>query len=102
MNFHKRVNQLLAEWVSAINALVAIGIPVVGGLLMGGLAATAFDGSAFAGFLGGFIAGGVGGVLVAGSVCGVLAVLIDIRNSLAAQAAPPSDRNRGTTSSETK
>lgn len=101
MNFHKRVNQLLAEWVSAINALVAIGIPVVGALLMGGLAASAFD-SSLAGFLGGFIAGGVGGVLVAGSVCGVLAVLIDIRNSLAAQAAPPSDRNRGTAGSETK
>jgi len=35
------------------------------------------------GFVGGFLAGAVGGVLVAGVGCGVLAVLIDIRNSLA-------------------
>ena len=102
MNFHKRVNRFLAEWVSVINALVAVGIPVVGALLMGGLAASAFDDSSLAGFLGGAIAGGAGGVLVAGSVCGVLAVLIDIRNSLAAQAAPPSAGNRGTPGIDTK
>ena len=43
------------------------------------------------GFLGGFIAGGVAGLLLAGSLCGVLAVLIDIRNSVATQQ-PQSER----------
>ena len=102
MNFHKRVNQFLAEWVSAINALVAIGIPVVGALVMGGLAGDSFGRFSVTGFLGGFIVGGVAGILVAGSVCGVLAVLIDIRNSLAAQAAPLSAGHHGTSSIETK
>ena len=54
------------------------------------------------GFLGGSIAGGVAGILVAGSVCGVLAVLIDIRNSLAAQAAPPSGGDHGRSTSAMK
>ena len=28
MSFRKKINRFLAEWVSAINALVAIGIPL--------------------------------------------------------------------------
>ena len=42
MNIHRRINQFLAEWVSAINALVAIGIPVVAALVAGGLAGSSF------------------------------------------------------------
>ena len=91
MNFHKRVNRFLAEWVSAINALVAIGIPVVAALVAGGLAGNSFGRFSLMGFLGGSIAGGVAGILLAGSVCGVLAVLIDIRNSLAARRLPMQD-----------
>ena len=90
MSFHKRINRFLAEWVSAINALVAVGIPVVAALGAGGLASNSvLGGFSLIGFLGGFIAGGAVGVLVAGSLCGVLAVLIDIRNSLASQERPP-------------
>ena len=91
MSLHKRVNRFLAEWVSAINALVAIGIPVVAALVAGGLAGSSFGRFSLMGFLGGSIAGGVAGILLAGSVCGVLAVLIDIRNSLAGQAVRSSD-----------
>ena len=90
MSFHKRINRFLAEWVSAINALVAVGIPVLAALGAGGLAGNSMFGSfSLIGFLGGFIAGGAVGVLIAGSLCGVLAVLIDIRNSLASQERPP-------------
>lgn len=86
MNFHKKINRFLAEWVSAINALVAVGVPIGAALTAGGLAGNAgFGGFSILGFLGGFIAGGIAGLLLAGSLCGVLAVLIDIRNSLAAQ-----------------
>ena len=57
-DFHKRVNRFLAEWVSAINALVAIGIPVVAALVAGGLAGNSFGRFSLMGFLGGSIAGG--------------------------------------------
>ena len=90
MNLHKRVNQFLAESVSAINALMAIGIPVLAALVVGGLAGR----FSFLAFLGGAIAGGVVGIFIAGPVCGVLAVLIDIRNSLEAQAARSSGAER--------
>ncbi len=83
MSFHKKINRFLAEWVSAINALVAVGIPLVVALTAGGLASSASGGFSLLGFLGGFIVGGVGGILLAGTLCGVLAVMIDIRNSLA-------------------
>ena len=86
MSFHQKINMFLAEWVSAINALVAVGIPALSALGAGSVAGNAgFGGFSIIGFLGGFIAGGLAGILVAGSLCGVLAVLIDIRNSLAAQ-----------------
>ena len=29
MSFHRRINSFLAAWVSVINALVAVGIPVI-------------------------------------------------------------------------
>ena len=97
MSIHKRINRFLAEWVSAINALVAIGIPVVAALAAGGLASNSvFGGFSFIGFLGGFLIGGAVGILAAGSLCGVLAVLIDIRNSLASQEPPsPGDEALG-------
>ena len=85
MSFHKRINRFLAEWVSAINALVAVGIPVVtalGAVLAGNAMSGGFS---FIGFVGGVIVGGAVGILAAGSLCGVLAVLIDIRNSLASE-----------------
>ena len=84
MNFHKRINELLASYMSVINALVAIAIPVVMGLTAGSIAGNApVRDFSLMGFVGGFIAGAILGILVAGAVCGVLAVLIDIRNLLA-------------------
>ncbi len=86
MSFHERVNRFLADWLSAINALVAFGLPAAVALAVGGLAGNSmFGGFSLIGFLGGLVAGGVAGVLVAGPLCGVLALLIDIRNSLASQ-----------------
>ena len=65
-----------------INALVAVGLPVIIALIVGGLGGSAvFGGFSLIGFLAGLIAG----ALVAGPLCGVLALLIDIRNSLASQ-----------------
>ena len=86
MSLHKRINRFLANWVSAINALVAVGLPVALAVTAGGLAGIfMFGGFSLIGFLGGLIAGAVIGVLVAGPLCGVLALLIDIRNALASQ-----------------
>ena len=86
MKFHERVNRFLAEWVSAINALFAFGLPAAIALVVGSVAGNSlFGGFSLIGFLGGFVAGGMAGVLVAGPLCGVLALLIDIRNSLASQ-----------------
>ena len=83
MSFHTRINAALAAYVSVINALVAIGIPIVMGLTTGSIAGnTALGGFSVMGFIGGFIAGALVGVLISGAVCGVLAVLIDIRNAL--------------------
>ena len=64
---------------------------MVAALVAGGLAGNSFSRFSFIGFLGGSIAGGVVGILLAGSAYGVLAVLIDIRNSLAGQAVRSSD-----------
>ena len=90
MSIHTKINRFLAEWVSAINALVAVGIPLLGALTVGGLAGNSVFGNfSILGFLGGFIMGGVGGILLAGPLCGVLAVLIDIRNSLVSGTVPP-------------
>ena len=85
MSFHQRTNSFLAAWVSVINALVAVGIPVVLAFSSGGLAGSAGEGFSLVGFVAGFIGGALMGVFVAGPLCGVLAVLIDIRNTLAAQ-----------------
>ncbi len=98
MSFHKKINRFLAEWVSAINALVAVGIPIVVGLVAGIAAGAAGSGDfSFIAFLGGVIVGGAAGLLIAGSLCGVLAVLIDIRNSLTSQ--QPSGADAGTSGS---
>ena len=82
MSFHTKINATLAAYVSVINALVAIGIPIVMGLTTGSIAGNAVPGFSIMGFIGGFIAGALVGVLISGAVCGVLAVLIDIRNAL--------------------
>jgi len=87
MQFHKKINRFLAEWVSVINALVAVGIPSVTALVTVGLASSGplTRDFSFVGFLGGLVIGGAVGILIAGALCGVLAVLIDIRNSLVRQ-----------------
>ncbi|MCY3819226.1 MAG: hypothetical protein OXH52_07675 [Gammaproteobacteria bacterium] len=96
MSFHKKINRFLAEWVSAINALVAMGIPIVVGLAAGiGAGSAGSDGFSFIAFVAGLIGGGLAGLLIAGSLCGVLAVLIDIRNSLAAGPARTDERQHG-------
>ena len=83
MSFHKRINRFLAEWVSAINALAAVGIPAGAALLNGAInSGDALGRFSFIAFVGGFLGGGVLGILLAGPLCGVLAVLIDIRNAL--------------------
>ena len=86
MSFDKRVNSFLAGSISVINAVVAIGYPALTALMSGILMANLGPGGfSFVAFLGGAVIGGLGGVLFAGIVCGVLAVLIDIRNSLSAK-----------------
>ena len=85
MTLHHRINRFLAEWVSAINALVAVGIPVMAAIAAASMAGNSFGRFSLMGFIGGLVGGGLVGVLIAGSACGVLAVLIDIRNSLESQ-----------------
>ena len=52
------------------------------GLIAGSVFGDSRFGLGVFGFLGGFLAGvAVGGALVAGAACGLLTVLIDIRNS---------------------
>ena len=83
MDFAKRINGFLADSVSVINAVVAVGYPVLLAFSMGVFAGNALPGGfSFAAFLGGALMGGIGGLLFAGFFCGILAVLIDIRNSL--------------------
>ena len=81
MNFHIKINSFLAEWISLINALIAIGVPLLMGLWLG----IVFDnvvGGGVIGFIGGFILGSAVGALSMAGVCGMLAILIDIRNQL--------------------
>ena len=77
MQFHKKINRFLAESMSVINAIVAVGIPsltvLVSVNLLGSLTL-------------GVVVGGVAGIVIACAVCGVLAVLLDIRDSLSRQA----------------
>ena len=85
MDFAKQINSFLAESVSVINAVVAVGYPLLSALFVGVFAGNAMPGGfSFAAFLGGAVMGGIGGLLFAGFFCGILAVLVDIRNSLAA------------------
>ena len=88
MQFDKKINRFLAEWVSVINALVAVGIPSATALVTAAFAASGpfTRDFSFLGFVGGLVFGGAAGMLIAGALCGVLATLIDIRNSLARQA----------------
>ena len=81
MSFHIKFNSFLAESISLINALIAIGVPLLMGLWLG----IVFDnvvGGGVIGFIGGFILGSAIGALSMAGVCGVLAILIDIRNQL--------------------
>ena len=68
------MNRFLASALGAGNALLAWVI-ILAPALVGGLHE---DFGGFAGFLGGLILGGMLAILV----CGALALLIDIRNSL--------------------
>ena len=74
MNFHIKINSFLAEWISLFNAVIAIAVPLLMGLSLGL--------SGFLGFIGGFIVGIAAGAVVSAAMCGVLAILIDIRNQL--------------------
>lgn len=83
MEYVKRINAFLADSVSVINAVVVIGYPLVSALSAGLFLGNAVPGGfSFAAFLGGALMGGIGGLLFAGFFCGILAVLVDIRNSL--------------------
>ena len=77
----EEVNRRLAGAVGTINALMLFGFPLIMGLGYGAGLGT-FSGS-FGGFIGGFVIGVLLGALGVFPVCGILAVLIDIRNSLA-------------------
>lgn len=86
MEFARKINAFLAESVSVINAVVAVGYPLLSAFTVGTVVGNAVPGGfSFAAFLGGAFMGGIGGLLFAGFFCGVLAVLVDIRNSLAAR-----------------
>ncbi len=90
MEFAKKINAFLAESVSVINAVVAIGYPVLSAFSAGLFLGNAVPGGfSFAAFLGGALMGGIGGLLFAGFFCGILAVLVDIRNSLAGRNGSP-------------
>ena len=71
LSFHGRVNSALASFTSVVNALVALLIPIGTALILG----------VYDGFVG-FVAGAFFGTLIAGAVCGGLAILLDIRNTL--------------------
>ena len=92
MSFDRRVNNFLAGSVSVINALFAVGYPVLVALMTGiGFGNAVPGGFSFAAFLGGLIIGGLVSCLITGFFCGMLAVLIDIRNSLV-EKGDPSER----------
>lgn len=86
-NFHqavKTINRTLADYLSAINAIVAVAAPLVIGLSMGSVMGNSlFRGFSVIGFIGGFIGGMLVGGAVVAVVCGQIAVQIDIRNRLA-------------------
>lgn len=68
------INRLLASILSAINALLALAIVVAGA----GFGSVWADSSGYSEGLG-IVAGAVVGLLIAVMVCGLLAVLLDIR-----------------------
>ena len=72
----EEVNRRLAGAVGTINVLVLFGFPLVMGLVYGGTLGM-FSGA------GGFVGGVLLSALTVFPACGVVAVLIDIRNSLA-------------------
>ena len=67
--------------MGTLNVLMLFGFPLVMGLVYGGTLGM-FSGS-FGGFVGGFVGGVLLSALTVFPVCGVVAVLIDIRSSLA-------------------
>ena len=68
------MNRFLADAVSALNAILACAIILVG--LLAGLAASNQSGGSFI-----MVATILGSILVSVLVCGLLALVIDIRNS---------------------
>lgn len=83
-NAIRQINRALADYLGAINALVAIMIPLVMGISMGSTIANfPLLGLGAIGFIVGFIVGFILGVPISVFSCGSIAVLIDIRNSLA-------------------
>lgn len=80
------MNRFLASAIGKINALVAwamiIGLPIGGGIF-GGMVPVGMGGTvSFVGGAVGFLAGLLLGFISAVLVCGTLALLIDIRDSL--------------------
>jgi len=71
------MNHFLASMVSGLNAVIAVLIIIV----FAGIGAAASD-QAQASPLVGLILGGLSGLVVATLVCGLLALMIDIRNTL--------------------
>ena len=71
------INSLLASILSAINALLALGIILTGVGIGAAWARTDGYGEGL-----GIVAGLVVGLLVAVMVCGLLAVLLDIRHGI--------------------
>ena len=94
VRFLERINRFVVWLLSVVNALAVIGIPLALGLTTGVIAGrgmprvgphltVSYGEFSMAGLAFGFAAGAVAGALIAVAACGVVAVLIDIRNALA-------------------
>ena len=78
MRWHEKINRWLATFISELNAALALALITVAGLVGSAIGSAAIN-NGFLGLIFGIAAGG----MVTVQVCGIIAILIDIRNSMA-------------------